>query len=50
MRMLDGLIDEAKDDTLKLLLRIQQEETRGHVGNIEQVFAVRGRSTTRLAV
>jgi ferritin-like metal-binding protein YciE len=40
--MLDGLIDEANDETLKRLLRTHQEETRGHVGNIEQVFAVFG--------
>jgi ferritin-like metal-binding protein YciE len=42
VEMLDGLIDEANDETLKQLLRTHQEETRGHVANIEEVFAVFG--------
>jgi ferritin-like metal-binding protein YciE len=39
---LDALIDESHDETLKQLLRLHQEETRGHVANVEQAFAAFG--------
>jgi ferritin-like metal-binding protein YciE len=42
VEMLDGLIEKANDETLRQLLRVHQEETRGHVTNIEQVFAAFG--------
>ncbi|HEV7585933.1 MAG TPA: DUF892 family protein, partial [Solirubrobacteraceae bacterium] len=42
VEMLDGLIDEANDEALRQLLRLHLEETRGHISNIEQVFATFG--------
>jgi ferritin-like metal-binding protein YciE len=42
VEMLDGLIEESRDETLKQLLRVHQEETRGHARNIEQAFAAFG--------
>jgi ferritin-like metal-binding protein YciE len=42
LEMLDDLIEESHDENLTQLLRVHQEETRGHVTNIEQVFAAFG--------
>ena len=42
VEMLDGLIDKSHDETLKQVLRVHQEETRGHVANIERVFETFG--------
>jgi ferritin-like metal-binding protein YciE len=42
VEMLDSLIDESHDETLEQLLRVHQEETRGHVENIERAFGALG--------
>jgi ferritin-like metal-binding protein YciE len=42
VEMLDGLIDESQDETLKQLLGVHQEETRGHIANVERVFETFG--------
>jgi ferritin-like metal-binding protein YciE len=42
LEMLDGLIEQANDESVRQLLRVHHEETRGHVANVEQVFAIFG--------
>jgi ferritin-like metal-binding protein YciE len=42
VEMLDGLIDDAHDETLKQLLRTHQEQTRAHAANVEQAFGAFG--------
>jgi ferritin-like metal-binding protein YciE len=40
--MLDELVEEAQDESLKQVFRSHQAETRGHVQNLEQVFRLLG--------
>ena len=40
--MLDGLIEEANDGSVKQALASHQQETRGHVQNLEQAFQAMG--------
>ncbi|HEY4428177.1 MAG TPA: ferritin-like domain-containing protein [Solirubrobacteraceae bacterium] len=42
VEMLDSLIEEARQDGLKQVLRTHQSETRGHVSNIEEAFNALG--------
>lgn len=41
-KILDDSIEEARDDSVKQLFRHHAEETRQHIGNLEQVFAAFG--------
>jgi ferritin-like metal-binding protein YciE len=41
-KILEDSIEESKDDGLKQLFRHHAEETRQHIGNLEQVFAAFG--------
>jgi ferritin-like metal-binding protein YciE len=41
-KILEDNIEEAKDDKVKGLLRHHQDETRQHIGNIEQAFTAFG--------
>lgn len=40
--MLDELIDESHDESIKQLFRTHQQETRGQIENIEQAFSALG--------
>lgn len=40
--MLDELIEESHDESIKQLFRTHQQETRGHIENIEQAFSAMG--------
>lgn len=40
--MLDELIEEARDESVKQAFRSHQAETRGHVQNLEEVFRLFG--------
>lgn len=40
--MLDELIDESHDESVKQLFRTHQQETKGHIQNIEQAFSALG--------
>lgn len=40
--MLDGLIDESQDESVKQAFRAHQAETRGHVQNLEESFRLLG--------
>lgn len=40
--MLDELIEESHDESLKQLFRTHQQETRGHIDNIQQAFSALG--------
>jgi ferritin-like metal-binding protein YciE len=42
VEMLDELIEEAHEEPLKQALSAHQEETRGHVANVEQAFTALG--------
>jgi ferritin-like metal-binding protein YciE len=42
MGMLDELIDESRDESLKQLLRTHQRETEGQIENLQQAFAQLG--------
>lgn len=45
MGMLDELIEESHDDSLKQLLRTHQQETRGQIDNLQQAFSALGWET-----
>lgn len=40
--MLDELIEESHDESLKQLLRTHQQETHGHIDNVERAFSAMG--------
>jgi ferritin-like metal-binding protein YciE len=40
--MLDELIEESHEESIKQLFRTHQQETRGHIENIEQAFSAMG--------
>lgn len=40
--MLDDLIEESREESLKQAFQLHQEETRGHVANVEQAFKMLG--------
>lgn len=40
--MLDNLVEEAQEEPVKQAFRAHQDETRGHVQNLEQVFGLFG--------
>jgi ferritin-like metal-binding protein YciE len=40
--MLDELIEEARDENVKQAFRLHQQETKGHVANVEEAFRAFG--------